>query len=218
MSNGPEQESGMGGLAVLDDLCNAFATHVKRTKVMLRDGSVLNRVLRAQYRDHRIELISNERLMLIDVEAKYGQFSLLVLTAAGQRGIRSAGKIVTASGQRYELSAIAHEEFSEEQASLIASGAVQNILESVTLREGEEINISQKLVRMHLRSPKRERVMAFINAVVDFMPHEQGRNEPFTLEGLPDWLRPLIPLLAKWAISDDEERSHKPGGALNPLG
>lgn len=211
MSNKPQQANpgGQGGLGALDDVAKAFEARVKRTKVMIGDGSVLTRILRAQYRKHRIELVSNEKLMLIDVEANYGQFTLLKVRAVVQQGIRSSGEIVTASGRAYEISAVALTALSREQSSLIASCAVAKILERVDLREGEEIHISQKLVRMFLLSPTRERVMAFIDAVIDFMPHEPGRKDQFDFEGLPDSLRPLIPLLAKWAISDDDERSRK---------
>jgi hypothetical protein len=212
MSNKPEQASatgGQGGFEVLNDLAKAFVSSVKRTKVMLRDGSVLTRILRAQYRKHQIELVSNEKLMLIDVEANYGQFTLLRVKAAAQQGMRSAGETVTASGRPYEICAVALTELSRAQSDLIASGAVAGILESVSLRDGEEINISQRLVRMFLLSPTRERVMAFIDAVIDLMPHEPGRKNQFGFEGLPDSLRPLIPLLGKWAISDDDQRSRK---------
>lgn len=212
MSNKPEQASTIGdpgGLGVLDDLAKAFVSRAKRTKVMLRDGSVLTRVLRAQYRKHRMELVSNQELMLIDVEANYGQFTLLVVKPAAQQGSRSSRKIVTASGRPYEISAVALTELSRAQSGLIASGAVAHILESVSLRDGEEIDISQRLVRMFLLGPTRERVMAFIDAVIDFMPHEPGGKDQFGFEGLPDSLQPLIPLLAKWAISDDDERSRK---------
>ena len=138
-----------------------------------------------------------------------GQFTLLVVGAVAQQEFDPSGEIVTASGRAYEISAVALTELSGAQSGLIASGAVAKILESIRLREGEEIYISQKLVRMFLLSPTRERVMAFIDAVIDFMPHEPERKDQFGFEGLPDSLRPLIPLLARWAISDDDERSRK---------
>ena len=41
------------------------------------------------------------------------------------------------------------------------------------------------------------------------MPHESPKGISLDLDALPDSLRPLGPLLAKWAIDDDEERTRK---------
>jgi hypothetical protein len=51
------------------------------------------------------------------------------------------------------------------------------------------------------------RVRTIIDAVIDLMPHE--REAPAAFAIFPEALRPLAPLLAKWAIDDDDERSRK---------
>jgi hypothetical protein len=45
--------------------------------------------------------------------------------------------------------------------------------------------------------------------VIELMPHETGDQTQIEFDSFPDALRPLIPLIAQWAISDDEERSRK---------
>jgi hypothetical protein len=69
--------------------------------------------------------------------------------------------------------------------------------------------VSQRLVRVYLRRPNKDRVMAIIHAVIDLMPHDTAGRTPAEFATFPDALRPLVPLIAKWAIEDDEERSRK---------
>ena len=201
-------EERQGGIAVLDELAKSFAARVNRTKCILEDGANLKWSLRARYREHQIELISNQEQMLIDVEATYGQFTLLEIKLVRRPGTRSADSILDISDHAYAISPVAVPTLSRAQSNLIASGAIESILKSVSPRHGEHISVSEKLVRIIMRNPTRERVRAFIDAVVDFMPHDLGRNQQVS-EVLPDSLLPLMPLLAKWAISDDEERSRK---------
>jgi hypothetical protein len=55
------------------------------------------------------------------------------------------------------------------------------------------------------RNSNADRVTRIIDAVIDLMPHEHSAD----VVALPEALRPLVPLLAKWAIDDDDERSWK---------
>jgi len=81
------------------------------------------------------------------------------------------------------------------------------LLDVINPSEGEEMNVSQRLVRVYLRGAKMDRVTAVIDAVIDIMPHEQ--RTPAAFATFPEALRPLVPLLPKWAIDDDDERSRK---------
>src|SRR5262245_21079658 len=96
---------------------------------------------------------------------------------------------------------------SNPQSGLCESGALAKLLDAIDPHESEEINVSQRLVRVYLKRPDATRIMGVINAVVDLMPHNVKTRSDFS--HLPNALRPLIPLLAKWAIDDDGERSLK---------
>jgi hypothetical protein len=52
-----------------------------------------------------------------------------------------------------------------------------------------------------------DRVTTIIDAVIELMPHGQGAPAAFAT--FPEALRPLVALLAKGAIDDDDERSRK---------
>lgn len=202
-------DGGAGSIGVLSELAKIFGAQVKRAKVMLTDGSILTRQVRATYQHHKIELLANEDLILTDVEARYGSFTLLkVNPRMGSLRYATVCDLRTSGADHQVFNA--DSELSQAQSDLINSGSLARLLEVIGPQEGEEINVSQRLVRVYLRKPAVQRVMAVIHAVIEIMPHEAGSKEQDAeLEGLPDMLRPLIPLVRKWAISDDEERWQK---------
>jgi hypothetical protein len=82
------------------------------------------------------------------------------------------------------------------------------MIEAIQLRPEEMMNISQRLVRFDLKNPNVERALAAIDAVINLMPHE-GSSSFRPYEKLPIDLHPLVPLISKWGIGDDEERWQK---------
>jgi hypothetical protein len=208
MDQGSITNRGPDGIEALDDIAKVFGAPVKRAKVMLAGGPTLTRRLRALYRRHQIELLANQDLMLADVEARFGEFTLCYINPRVRVSDEAPACTVHASGSEYHVFNSGGE-LSQAQSDLIKSGVLERLLEVIDPHEGEEINISQRLVRVYMRTPTAQRVMAVIHAVIELMPHEAGWKEQSAFEGLPDALRPLIPLAPKWAISDDEERWQK---------
>jgi hypothetical protein len=202
-------DGGAGSIGVLSELAKIFGVKVKRAKVMLTDASMLTRQVRATYRRHQIELLASEDLILADVEARYGSFTLLKVNPRVRSLHQAPVCDVRASGADHQVFN-ADGKLSQAQSDLINSGLLTRLLEVISPQEGEEINVSQRLVRVFLQRPTTQRVMAVIHAVIEIMPHEDGLKERDAgFEGLPAALRPLLPLVRKWAISDDEERSQK---------
>jgi hypothetical protein len=167
---------------------------------------VLTNQLRARYRGHKVELLANVEWIRADIEANYGNFELLMINRRpGTTYGRPARTMKTATAE-YALYSI-DGDLSEPQSKLYESGVLERLLDAISPEEGEEINVSQRLVRVYLHRANTNRVVTVIDAVIRLMPHEKrGGNISFTL---PDALRPLAPLLAKWAIDDDDERSRK---------
>jgi hypothetical protein len=209
LSDRPTAHDGPDGIEVLNDLASILGAPIKRAKVMLMGGVTLTRRLRAPYRGHRVDLLANRDLILLDVEARYGQFRLLYINPRVRRPRHgAAASTVDVSGVKHEVFNY-HGELSPAQADLMESGALERLLGVIHPQAGEEINISQELVRVYLHRPFTQRVMAVIHAVVELMPHEADGKARNAFDELPEALRPLIPLLSRWAISDDEERWRK---------
>lgn len=192
-------------IGVLHALAESLGSRVTKTNVMLMGNTTLTRQLRALDRGHKIELLANDSLILADVEANYGRFELLKINPRSARTPygRPAGTINTA-GVEHVIFTI-DGSLSRAQAELYESGVLERLLNVIDPHDGEEINVSQRLFRVYLRGPSVDRVMAIIHGVIDLMPHDTAAE----LDTFPDALRPLVPLMTKWAIEDDEERSRK---------
>ncbi len=180
---------------------------VRKKVVLLYGGITLTRQLRAVYRGHKIELLANDDLILADVEGNYGRFELLRInprsTEVSHR--KPAHTINTSTSKQVVCSSDGS--LSASQSELCESGVLQRLVDIVDPHEGEEINVSQRLFRVYLQRPNKSRVVSILDAEIDLMPHAGRMTDEFAT--LPEPLRPLVPLLAKWAIDDDDERSRK---------
>ena len=90
--------------------------------------------------------------MLVDVEARYGAFTLLYINPRPRSLQYAPVWEVRASGADHHVFN-ADGKLSQAQSDLINSGLLTRLLEVVSPQEGEEINISQRLVRVYLRRP-----------------------------------------------------------------
>jgi hypothetical protein len=199
-------------LTVMRTVAASLGVGIKRAKEKLDDGRTLKHRVRAFHLGHQIELLAGEDLILVDVEAHYGKFTLFYVNPRKRHSLWGE-PIFTMFIAGRELQGFNYPgELTPEQSSLINSGALRDLLEAIGPHDGEEINVSQKLVRVFLLKPSAERVMAVIQAVIAFMPHEGESKKRYA--DLPAELRPLIPLVSKWGISDDQERWQKIGDLI----
>ena len=207
MNQSPDQanvHTGNDSISILHELAKSLGGRVRKKVVHLYGGTTLTRQLRTLYRGHKIELLANEELILADVEAGYGRFELFMINGRSPYG--KPAHTINASSAKHVIFTL-DGNLSGPQSELCASGVLARFLDVVDPHEGEEINVSQRLVRVYLQRPNLNRVMATIHAVIDLMPHDE--RAPAEFATFPDALRPLVPLLAKWAIDDDDERSRK---------
>lgn len=66
----------------LEELLEARFT---RRRTQLAGGQVLSHRLLARYRDHDVELLASSDLMIVDVSARFGQFTLMVINPRPRR-------------------------------------------------------------------------------------------------------------------------------------
>lgn len=202
----PSNHGGNDCIALLHNLAQSLKGHVRKKAVHLYGGATLTRQLRGLYRGHKIELLANDELILADVEANYGQFELMQINPRSKFHFGKPARTVTTNVAKYAIFTL-DGNLSPAQAELYESGILGRLLDVIDPLEGEEINVSQRLVRVYLQRPNIDRVTTIIDAAIDLMPHE--RRAPSAFATLPEALRPLVPFLTKWAIDDDAERSRK---------
>lgn len=198
-------------MEVLRELARILGTKSKSASGSYVDGSKLIGSVRAKHRDHRVQLeLTNRNRMIVYVEARFGSFELMIINQQPQSfNFPSSKRALHACGRAYKIYSYPAK-LAAAQLRLLESGAIEKIFESFRFGDKDEFDVSQNLVRAKIDAPTPQRVMAFIDAVADFMPH--GSRDPMRkTDGVPAALLPLVPLLDRWAISDDEERSRKLG-------
>ena len=158
-----------GSLAVLSELEQDLGGRVRKKTVHLYGNETLTREVHAPYRGHKVELLANEDLILVDVTANYGRFGLFKINSQmGYYGKRA--QTIRAKDSTHIVFTV-DGNLSRAQSELMESGAISRLLDVISPGTGEEINVSQRLVRVYLRRPSKDRVLAVIQAVIDLMPH-----------------------------------------------
>src|SRR5215471_13139126 len=123
---------------ILNELAKTLGGRVGKKNVRLMGGITLTRQLRAIYHEHKIELLANEDLMLVDVGASYGRFELLMIN---QRPTRS-GYIYGGPACKIKTTCTAHTVFTSDgnlsraQSILYESGALERLLQVIAPHEG----------------------------------------------------------------------------------
>jgi hypothetical protein len=212
MSVNPDQlgaNSVPGAIQVVEEISTAIGGRLKNVKSRWLDGSTRTRQLRLEYLGHQIEIVADQESMLIDIEARFGQFTLLYINPwkEDRWDRHPAACTITAAGAEYKVYTYGNK-LSPEQTQLVEAGTLERLIEAIRLRPEEMMNISQRLVRFDLKKPSAERALMAIQAVISLMPHESSNSfRPY--DELPSVLQPLVPLISKWGIADDDERWQK---------
>jgi len=204
-----EANSGPDSVQVVDEIAKAIGGRLKNVKSRWLDGSTRIRQLRVEHLGHQIEIVADHESMMFDIEARFGQFYLLYVNPWKENrwDEKPPAYTIQAAGMEYRVYTHGNK-LSPEQTQLLEAGTLKRLIEAIQLRPEETMNVSQRLVRFDLKKPSAERALTAIRAVISLMPHESSNSfRPY--DELPSKLHPLVPLMSKWGISDDEERWQK---------
>jgi hypothetical protein len=190
---------------VVNEIAIAIGGRLRNVKSSWQDGSTRVRELRTEYLGHRIEIVADRQSVMVDIEARFGRFTLVNINP-WKKGWPPAC-VVNAEGSDYEIYTYGNK-LSQDQLELVETGTLARLLASLQLHPEEMMDVSQRLVRFDLKNPSVDRVLMAIQAVIRLMPHESTKSfQPY--DDLPNKLQLLVALMSKWSISDDEERSEK---------
>jgi hypothetical protein len=93
-----------------------------------------------------------------------------------------------------------------EHLNLIANPALARLLDSAKLTDGESIHFFEDAVSAYIIGSTLDRLNEAIDKLVVLAAAIQGPEEGQDNLQLPIQFRPLLPLIRKWSISDDEDR------------
>ena len=70
-------DGGPSAVETVNEIATVIGGRLKNVKSRYSDGSTRVRQLRAEHLDHQIEIEADHESMMIDIEARFGQFTLL---------------------------------------------------------------------------------------------------------------------------------------------
>jgi hypothetical protein len=96
---------------------------------------------------------------------------------------------------------------SSDQKHLLSRPELVSLIEQSRLRGGESLHFNRGEIGFYLKRPDTDRVSGAIDRMIELAEKvEIAEGEP-NLELLPVQFHPIIPMIKKWALADDSERS-----------
>jgi len=176
----------------------------KPWEFILTSGKPFSRQVQAKYRSEKLRLSANREFLVVEVvkEVQTGPISLnrpnkvLALLFAGRRKVgKKTYNAFTTDGQ-----------ISKAQEFVLAMPTFEALLDEANLATSEGIHILRNGAAIYLNGPSADRVLVSVQRLIDFIAIvPRPANDPDS--ALPTIFSALLPLVEKWAIHDDSERS-----------
>jgi CRISPR/Cas system-associated endoribonuclease Cas2 len=194
-------------LAVLRRLRIHFKGRVSTTNLRDVQGP-LTKVLRAKFRDLRIEIWANETFLVVEVFGAYepigGLYAKLAVPVDPRWELIQSIQVKAKSYAIYSMVG----PLDAQMRNFLESNVLARVLERVGTADDESLVIYSNQIKARLVTPSFERVLDTIDTILDLIP-EAEIVEKREYGDLPPEFAPLIPLLTVWDLSDDEGRWQK---------
>lgn len=168
----------------------------------------LTKVLRAKYRGHRVQIWANETFLVLEVFGAYepiGGLRLKLAIPAPSKG--GLVRFLEANAKNYGIYSLVGP-LDAPMQNFLEGDVLARVLERVEIADDESLVIYSNQIKVRLVTPSFERVLYSIDTILDLIP-EAEIVEKRDYSDLPLEFAPLLPLLAVWDLSDDEDRWQK---------
>jgi hypothetical protein len=169
-------------------------------------GQFFSRILRFTHKKRRVRLLENDEYVSgrVYVEIPTRIFSVNAKNALYRRWI-GAGDF-TIADRSYPVFT-KDGKLSEFEEGLFLREEFTALIVTADMRDGESLHFSAGDVHFYLKTPTAEHVQRVTESAIELADKIEVLEEPLDLTSLPVQFHPLIPLIRKWAISDDGERA-----------
>ena len=96
---------------------------------------------------------------------------------------------------------------SSDQKYLLSRPELVTLVEQSGLREGESLYFTKGEIGFYLKRPDTDRMSGAIDRVIELAGKVEIAEEELNLELLPVQFHPIIPMIKKWALTDDSDRN-----------
>jgi len=160
--------------------------------------------LRFTYKGRKVTVLANNTYVH---GAASGTFASRPFTInAKQRvGFRSEfADNLSVGGERYPVFTD-DGEVSLEQKHLLSRPELMSLVERSRLQQGESLYFTKGEIGFYLKQPDTDRMSGVIDRVIELAGKVEIAQEELNLELLPVQFHPIIPIIKKWALADDQE-------------
>jgi hypothetical protein len=170
------------------------------------EGQPFSRQLRFLYKKRKVILVENGTYVNGTVR---GEFTGRIFTVNAKDALcprwACAGNF-TVGARSYPVFT-EDGRLSEYEENLFRRPEFTVLVAEADMRDGESLHFSRGDVQFYLKTPTAEHVQRVIERAIDLAEKIEVAEEPLDLTLLPVPFHPLIPLIRKWAIYDDGDRS-----------
>jgi hypothetical protein len=96
---------------------------------------------------------------------------------------------------------------SSDQKHLLSRPELVSLVEQSGLQEGESLYFTRGEMGFYLKRPDTDRISVAIDRMIELAGKVEIAEEELNLKLLPVQFHPIIPMIEKWALADDSERS-----------
>ncbi len=175
-------------------------------------GSPFTRFFYGVYRNRRIRMSANDVYILIEVKGPY-RLGVLMLNFPNRVSPPAVPAQAVAAGGRQYRAFTRDGQMSQAQLEALRTGKLSRLLEVAEPGDGESLHLYDDVVEAYLKLPTLDRICGVVEAMIDLVPEGNVESSQLELQVLPPEFHPLIPLIRKWAISDDQEREEVLSGS-----
>jgi hypothetical protein len=187
------------------NICTSHFKADKPWELIPLSGEPFSRRLRFTYKGRRVTVLENKDYANGTVQGMFASrpFSINAKQRAGFRS--EFARTLAVAGKRYAVFAETHR-LSPDQEDILGRTELSSLVEESNLREGESLYFTQGEIGFYLKRPTADYVGRVVDRMVDLATKVEVPEEGLNLNLLPAQFHPLIPLIERWALSDDSDR------------
>lgn len=172
---------------------------------ILTAGEPLTHQLRITAHKHKVRLLGNSAYLTLEV---FGAFHAdpFSINMPDKNGMASRQVETHAIGEGKYPAFTSTGTWSSHQDNFVSRSEFSELIRNVQLRDGEMVTVDGGSISLYLLHPKLERLTRLMKLAVVLAQQVEAVPQEQHFEKLPTQFHPIIPLIRKWAISDDSDR------------
>jgi hypothetical protein len=188
------------------NICTSRSMPDRPWELIPLSGEPFSQRLRCAYKERNVTVLENSAYANGAVKGTFASRPFSI-NAKQKVGFRSEyASTLTVGSRQYPVFAEV-DKLSPDQERLIARPELVSLVEESNLQEGESLYFTRGEIGFYLKQPTADRVSRVIDRAVDLAGKIEIAEQKPNLSLLPVQFQPLIPLMQRWAVSDDSDRN-----------